>query len=332
MALLSVRWLLALSSVLVVLAAAELALRWLTPPLLPLVLIDPEFGYPLEHDPLLGYVPRPGDYGRHTTWRTQVEVTPQRLRSNGAPPPDGPLLLAIGDSFTWGDSVNDDETWPAHLEQLLERPVGNAGVSGYGFDQMVLRAERLVEELRPERVVVLFIADDLPRCENSYRYTPKPFFRIEDGGLVLSGVPVPDARPRDPWRLLRWSRLANRVLGGLLGERWWLPNAVREHDRGLEVTLLLVDRLAGLGPPVLLVALWTPGRDHGPARTVLDYAASRGLATLDLETPLRRVVEREPSRMWQLFFAVNDRGRVITGHMQSAGNAWVAEQIAAALR
>ncbi len=326
------RWLLALVSVLVAFAAAELGLLWLSAPVAPLVLTDPRFGYPLEHDPLLGYVPRPGDYGRLTTWRTQVEVTPQRLRSNGSAPPDGASILAIGDSFTWGDSVNDNETWPAHLERLLGRPVGNGGVSGYGFDQMVLRAERLVPELRPELVVLSFISDDLSRCENSYRYAPKPFFRIEGGSLVLSGVPVANARPRDPWRGLRWSRLANRVLGGLLGERWWLPHAVREHDRGLEVSLLLVERLATLEAPLLLVAQWSPRWEHGPARTVLDYAARLGLATLDLEPPLRRRLEQKPGDLWRLFFEVDDRGRTIIGHMQSAGNAWVAEQIAAAIR
>jgi len=317
--------------VLVALAAAELGLRWLTAPVTPLVLIDPRFGYPLEHDPLLGYVPRPGDYGRHTRWRTHVEVTPQRLRSNGVEPPQGPMILAVGDSFTWGDSVDDDETWPARLERLLRRPVGNGGVSGYGFDQIVLRAERLVGELEPQRVVVSFISDDVPRCENSYRFAPKPFFRIENGSLVLAGVPVPEAHPRDPWRWLRWSRLANRVLGGLLGERWWLPNAVREHDRGLEVTLLLVERLAALGAPVLLVAQWSPRWEHGPARTVLDYASSLGLATLDLEPPLQRRLAQEPGALWKFFVPVDDRGRTIPGHMTSAGNAWVAEQLASVL-
>ena len=145
-------------------------------------------------------------------------------------------------------------------------------------------------------------------------------------------MPVCRCPTRDPWRWLRWSRLANRVLGGLLRERWWLPNTVREHDRGLEVTLLLVERLAALDAPVLLVAQWSPRWEHGPARTVLDYAAGLGLATLDLEPPLRRRLERKPSELWRLFFKVDDRGKTIIGHMQSPGNAWVAEQIAAAVR
>ena len=60
----------------------------------------------------------------------------------GGTTPDGSVILAVGDSFTFGDEVKDDETWPAHLQQLLGRRVLNAGVSGYGFDQIVLRAEK----------------------------------------------------------------------------------------------------------------------------------------------------------------------------------------------
>jgi hypothetical protein len=341
-----VRWLLALVSVLVAFAAAELGLRGLTAPASLLVLTDPESGYPLEHDPLLGYAPRPGDYGRRTRWRTQVEVTPQRLRSNGAAPPHGAPILAIGDSFTWGDSVNDDETWPAHLERLLGRPVGNGGVSGYGFDQMVLRAERLVAELRPVLVVVSFISDDVQRCENSYRYAPKPFFRIEDGSLVLAGVPVPDARPRDPWRWLRWSRLANRVLGGLLGDRWWLPNTVREHDRGLEVTLLLVERLAALRARPWPRGDTAAGRTAGGARrapaarrtvepalgtrTGPDRSRLRGGPRAGDAGPRAAAAAALGAEAQRAVATLRQGGRPGPDH--HPGNAWVAEQIAAAVR
>ena len=43
--------------------------------------------------------------------------------------------MAVGDSFTFGDEVNDGQTWPAQLQQLTGRRVINGGVSGYGFDQ-----------------------------------------------------------------------------------------------------------------------------------------------------------------------------------------------------
>jgi hypothetical protein len=326
-----VRWLLAAGSVLAVLGAAELGLRLLAPASpAPLEFFDERFRYPAAYDPRLGYVPEVGDHPR-TVWGVPVLVTPDGLRSNGGPSPPGAPILAVGDSFTWGDQVGDTETWPAHLERRLGRPVRNGGVFGYGLDQIVLRAEELVPELRPERIVVSFIGGDLPRNEFSYRFAAKPWFQIEDGRLVLRGVPVTRERRRDPWAALRWSRLAERIGGGLLGEHWWLPWRVREHDRGLEVALLLVERLADLGPPVLLVGQWDPGSRHAPVRTVLEHARRLGLATLDLEPPLRRLVERRPSERWRLFFAMPAGTRTVTGHMTRAGNAWVADRIAETL-
>ena len=66
---------------------------------------------------------------------------------------DGPLTLAAGDSFTFGDEVNDDESWPAALEQLTGRRVINAGVPGFGLDQAVLRAEQLMGYHHKSRVL-----------------------------------------------------------------------------------------------------------------------------------------------------------------------------------
>jgi hypothetical protein len=106
---------------------------------------------------------------------------------------------------------------------------------------------------------------------------------------------VPEARtPRpDPWAAVRWSFLADRILG----ETWWLPQRVREHDRGIEVA----------------------------------YADALGLQTLDLEPLLRRQVERRPDDLWRLYFRMPFRGGFVTGHMTDAGNAWVADRIAEAL-
>lgn len=53
-------------------------------------------------------------------------------------------ILAVGDSYTFGDEVSDWETWPAQLQKLSGRRVINGGVFGYGIDQAFLRARRLL--------------------------------------------------------------------------------------------------------------------------------------------------------------------------------------------
>ncbi|MBV8191138.1 MAG: hypothetical protein JO339_28125 [Alphaproteobacteria bacterium] len=95
------------------------------------------------HDSLLGHVPNPGfrtsGFGNsfHTIDADGLRSSGEKLISS-----DG-SILAVGDSFTYGDEVLDEEAWPAQLQRLTGRRVLNGGVTGYGFDQIVLRAEQL---------------------------------------------------------------------------------------------------------------------------------------------------------------------------------------------
>jgi len=113
----------------------------------------------IHHD-LLGYVPRPlyGD--------GEIHIDADGLRLTGkAPASAGPLILAVGDSYTFGDEVGDHEAWPAQLQKLTGVRVLNAGVTGYGFDQTVLRTEQLAAKYKPSTILVGFIADDIRRTE-----------------------------------------------------------------------------------------------------------------------------------------------------------------------
>src|SRR5260370_1132446 len=85
---------------------------------------------------------------------------PCRLAPRPADATDGPPVLATGDSYTQGDEVDNDHTWPAQLQGLLRRRTINAGVAAYGFDQIVLRTEQLVPVVRPGLIVLGFIGDD----------------------------------------------------------------------------------------------------------------------------------------------------------------------------
>ncbi len=86
-----------------------------------------------DPDPSLGWVPHPGASMRGADLRWDATVIPgtqeeavvsadaEGLRVNGlgAPPPDEPTILAVGDSFTLGSHVSDHQTRPAALEQEL---------------------------------------------------------------------------------------------------------------------------------------------------------------------------------------------------------------------
>lgn len=156
--------------------------------------------------PVLGWVPRPGtETERNCAGRDwSATVTGDLRRANGpaAAAAGSIAILTAGDSYTFGAEVDDGETFPARLEQLLGVPVANLGVSAYDPLQAVLRLEQELPHYPNARALVLGIMyENLLRLENSFRsvyvlasptaYTFKPYAR--DGSI--RGVPR-----GDPWR------------------------------------------------------------------------------------------------------------------------------------
>jgi hypothetical protein len=112
-------------------------------------------------------------------------------------------ILVFGDSFTFGDEVEDFETYSAVLEGLLPGvEVINVGVHGYGHDQMLLYLEEVGAHYQPDVVLLGFVDLDMERNLLTFRDFAKPWFTAVDGRLLLHGVPVPTprmVRAREPW-------------------------------------------------------------------------------------------------------------------------------------
>jgi hypothetical protein len=334
------RLLFALVPVLVLLLGAELIIRLVRAPL--------HFGsfrqlrtdlmrrnYPAELHPTLGYAPKPNFASRDNHWGTQVSIDADGMRRNGAGPgPAGERVIAVvGDSFTFGDEVDDDATWPAALERILDLPVKNGGVFGYSLTQAVLRAEALLERFQVSTLVVSFIPDDLTRCEFAKRYTLLPVFRPDGDGLRLEGPPLDHAGhaadATKAWKdALGHSALVDAVLANTV-RHWWFENEKQVTADGLaglgpELGRRLIDRIAARcreRGTALLVVL--QGQDDLPAgRAVLAHAASRGVRTVDLVQRYLDARTQDPSVQQRWF----------RGHMTREGNEWAAKEIAAALR
>jgi hypothetical protein len=341
---------LAVISAAATIAAAEIALRLRHGGLAarpsssagPMQMAAARTAYPSAYDPLLGYVPRAGARGTDNVWRRTVTIDADGLRENGGVRPPGVPVLVIGDSFAFGDEVDDADTWPAQLEQRLGRPVLNGGVFGYGLDQIVLRGEQLLGGVaRAADVVILAILpEDVLRCEFSYRYAWKPYFTLEGGELALHNVPAPQPHEGPPGesrlrRALRGSFLADRVFRRLDPDGWAVPDSVRVHRNGAEVARRLVDRwLNAVGlekRDALLVIQWSPQMVAAPIEGVVAQARQRGVAVLDLRDVLEPVVRaRGIGAAFELHV---DPGRASgVGHMNAQGNRIAAEAIAAAIQ
>jgi len=157
----------------------------------------------LMHDNRLGYAPKPGFRGAGASgWVVTIDANGFRSCGGAAHAKDDDrAVLAVGDSYTFGEEVGDGDAWPAQLQRLSGLRVLNGGVSGYGFDQIVLRAEQLADRHEPTIIIVGFIADDIRRTEMRRLWgQDKPWFAIEGNQLVLRGSPVPARKPLTPFR------------------------------------------------------------------------------------------------------------------------------------
>jgi hypothetical protein len=117
-------------------------------------------------------------------------------------------ILILGDSFTFGDEVSDDETYSAHLQAMLPHTeIINMGVHGYGHDQMLILLKEEVIKYEPDIVILGFLPLDMSRNLLGFRDFAKPRFVLERGELKLTGSPVP--RPEE---ILQWDWTRPRIL------------------------------------------------------------------------------------------------------------------------
>lgn len=331
---------LVLASILVSLAALELGVRlWRGGPSLLLhwpnrvaEAVHGERVWPVcshVYDAAVGWVPNPGfaSPGFNVDaqgFRRQPPVADARLP-----------ILAVGDSFTAGDEVDDHESWPAVLQEMLARRAINGGVSGYGVDQMVLRAEQVSVREKPAATVLSFIADDLERNARSRMWTlEKPWFEMTDGRLTLHRTPPEEVGCNSLpfWRqAFGWSMLVETVVQRLrLNAVWFYEDRlIMPAGTGWTLGCPLIERLKDIGVPLLVVLQygrdeWRPNPRNRPdfsaSHRVLECAARSGVAVLDtldvLEGP---VAARGLDAVYR------------EGHHSPEGNQIVAEAIAAAL-
>jgi hypothetical protein len=106
-------------------------------------------------------------------------------------------LLTVGDSFSWGHGVENEDTYTARLAARWGLPAANLAFSAYGTVQSRQMLERSLD-LRPRLVLYGFIADHMKRnvspCAPAYGPLCLPF---SFAGVDESGQPVlrrPDPR------------------------------------------------------------------------------------------------------------------------------------------
>jgi lysophospholipase L1-like esterase len=210
-------------------------------------------------------------------------------------------ILALGDSFTFGPYVANEDTWPALLEAELRnadptRPVQvlNAGIAGYGVAQELDYLKEKGLALRPALVLLAFYPNDI----NEVQPERQQLFQ----------------RPtRKSWDALAWltrrsvlfhelrsvivARMFQQARKRAVAVRDAAPKDVQEeaHYQGYRQAFLeLVSLLREAGVPLLVVAFPEAGQvppdacPEAAQRFVERLAREAGVPYLDLLPHFRR--------------------------------------------
>jgi hypothetical protein len=226
------------------------------------------------YDPSLGWKNKPGASVPRAFPSGDVRINDQGFRADrhyGVTPPGHRRVLAIGDSFTFGFGAGNGLDWPAQLECLdpaLE--VINLGVCAYDMGQIVLAYETAAERFPHDTVVLGFLNWDLNRSLNDYTATgfSRPLFRIRDGRLALTNVPVPSPKPP-----------GSSVYGPLMIQRM-VRTALVAHEVRLFINQPDRSQSWRLGR-LLIRRLAESARRHGARLVVVDIPWFDSLKTRD---------------------------------------------------
>ena len=140
-----------------------------------------------KRDKLLGWNTRSGDFKENSniagkSW--QALVGPDGSRNDGVEH-EQVLIATYGDSFTFGEEVDDTETWQYFLEKKIGKDVKNYGVSAYGVGQIWLKIQRHLQQDRVEKITIFTIFEgDLDRAVTGFR----PFLQ-QNTSVILGFKP-----------------------------------------------------------------------------------------------------------------------------------------------
>jgi hypothetical protein len=153
-------------------------------------------------------------------------------------------IVTVGDSFTFGEEVSDDETFPYYLGTLMPAAeVINMGVGGYGHDQMSLYLEREGLKYSPDVIVLGFLAEDAARNLLGFRDYWKPRFSLRGEGLRLETRSIPTV---DETLGREFLRIKTFDLFEMMATRYRYQTGDNQK-REQQITENLLDRIIDLG-------------------------------------------------------------------------------------
>jgi len=149
-------------------------------------------------------------------------------------------IVLIGDSFTFGEIVSDDETFAALLQrEFPNTEILNLGIHGWGHDQMLIHLREKGLRYHPDIVILGYIAADQSRNLVDFRSYAKPRFVLDGDSLRLTGSPVPT-----PEEALRTDWMRPRTLDLLSTIRYMAQGPTRRHAAAEQITEAILRQMS----------------------------------------------------------------------------------------
>jgi len=312
-----------------------------------------------EYDTLLGWVNRPSvvlsdHYGPGVGLTTNARGFRATPDFEDVVPEGRVRVVCVGDSFTLGFGVGDNDTWCRLLgERVAAVETVNMGQGGYGIDQAYLWYTRDAD-FEHDIVLFAFIGDDFYRMRRTqFLGYDKPVLEVSGDSVMATNVPVPTAsfeRAQRP----RWQRALPDAIGRLnlatvlrsvgnkvgLGTRGAAQSDVvydappRDEDIALvRATFRTLNRTVE-SRGGRMVAVYLPETlqyDTDPmaewTAAVRDEARAGGWAFWDLANALK---SEHPQAAASIYIGEGEGGRPgAVGHFNVRGNDLVANELAA---
>lgn len=294
------------------------------------------------YDPILGWRQRPGTIvdapgndniihiGEHSIRMNSNKI--EQIKNGG--------ILAVGDSFTFGSGVNNNETWPAHLETISKQKVINAGAGGYGVDQIILNAEELIDKIKPRKIIIMILSQDIIRNSFSiFGGSPKPYFTVENNKLIPHNIPVPISDSIQYQLGFIQSRFGylysiHRIMSNLNLE-WWINGdnrniKVLSTEEGVESSCALLDSFMKKNNNIEILLGFTYGGSEVSSkyqppfvRPVINCATESGYKVLDMWDIL---ISKDLSELKRIYIMHYNQPNP-WGHPSSYGNQLIAQEI-----
>lgn len=122
-------------------------------------------------------------------WKMNVRTNSLGLRGEEIPPKQASKkrILLLGDSFTFGYGVQEDETFSRVVEERLgsEFEVINAGTISYSPLLEYLQLKKIFDQVQPDIVIMNF---DMSDVQDDYKYEKES---VQKNGEILFNQPEP---------------------------------------------------------------------------------------------------------------------------------------------